>query len=185
MAIERQGAEQRSILTHHLPLGDGTEPLEGVIEIAEAERARFAAFLKIETLDSYSFYYRLKPVSQGRFRLTGGIDARLTQLCVVTLEPVSEHVAEDVELECWPADQIDAQSEEDGEPAADMLPGDPPVPIIEGKIDLGALAAEILANAINLYPRKEGAEFEWKDAGGEADKQQNPFAALANLKLEK
>jgi len=36
---------------------------------------------------------------------------------------------------------------------------DPPDPIINGQIDLGALAAEFLVLNLDLYPRKPGATF--------------------------
>lgn len=186
MALERKSAARQSVLSRKVALGDGAELLDGLIETTEAERARLATFLSIESLDSFAFRYHLAPTSSGRFLLTGKIDARLTQLCIVTLEPVSEHVEEDVALECWPQDQIEGEGEEDSETVPDALPDDPPVPIVEGKIDLGALAAELLASAINPYPRKEGVEFEWedpKDVG--ADKLQSPFAELAKLKMKR
>ena len=55
-------------------------------------------------------------------------------------------------------------------------------PIVDGKIDLGALAAEFFALGLDPYPRKPGVAFEpHEDArGGE----QSPFAALAQPKKQ-
>ena len=36
---------------------------------------------------------------------------------------------------------------------------DAPDPIVDGKIDLGALAAEFMVLGLDPYPRKPGAEF--------------------------
>ena len=54
---------------------------------------------------------------------------------------------------------------------------DPPDPIVDGKVDLGALAAEFLALALDPYPRKPGAEF----AAPEVAEPDSPFAELARL----
>jgi hypothetical protein len=56
---------------------------------------------------------------------------------------------------------------------------DPPDPIIDGRIDLGALAAEFLALGLDPYPRKPGAAFEGAEPEPERD---SPFAALARLR---
>ena len=53
---------------------------------------------------------------------------------------------------------------------------DEPDPIIEGKIDLGALAAEFFALGLDPYPRKPGASFELNAKPEPAD---SPFAVLA------
>jgi uncharacterized metal-binding protein YceD (DUF177 family) len=159
------------------------EPIEDLIDATEAERSHLVPFLGIEALESFSFRYRLVPAAQGRFLLTGKIDAQVTQKCVVTLEPVLTHIDEDVSLECWPANQLEDQDEENANLAPDVLPDDPPVPIVDGRVDLGMLATELLASAIDPYPRKEGVAFDWKDPqGGSNATSASPFAELAKLK---
>jgi hypothetical protein len=97
------------------------------------------------------------------------------------LEPVPEVIREDVSLEFWPEpllDREDFHSEDD-----DILESDPPEPIVNGRVDLGHLAAEIFASAINPYPRKDGVEFDWSDPNAaENEAASRPFAALARLK---
>ena len=56
---------------------------------------------------------------------------------------------------------------------------EPPEQLIDGKLDLGALASEFLLLAIDPYPRKPGAEFSPPKVEDEGD---HPFAALAALK---
>jgi hypothetical protein len=55
---------------------------------------------------------------------------------------------------------------------------DPPEPLPDGFIDLGALAVEFLALALDPFPRKPGAAFDSADS----DETPSPFAALAALK---
>ena len=60
-----------------------------------------------------------------------------------------------------------------------MEAGYPPEPIVDGRLDLGALATEFLILGIDPYPRKPGAVFE---APSSADRDATAFAALAALK---
>ncbi len=56
---------------------------------------------------------------------------------------------------------------------------EPPEPLVDGTVDLGALATEFLILGIDPYPRKAGAQFappKVEDAG------EHPFAALEALK---
>jgi hypothetical protein len=171
------------ILSRIVHLGDGGKALSGRIDASEAECRALARQFGIQSLASLGFDYRLQPIACERFRLTGRIDARLIQLCIVTLEPVPEHVDEDVTLECWPQAQIEADDSDSAvAPVFGDLPDDPPAPIIDGKIDLGALATEILASAINPYPRKDEAEFVWDDPKDAANPASGPFSDLAKWK---
>jgi uncharacterized metal-binding protein YceD (DUF177 family) len=183
MVSEAGTPAKEPVLRHILSLEDRTGPVEGRLDFGEIDRARLAAFLNIQSLDQLSFTYLITPLSEDRFRLTGELSADLIQHCVVTLDPVAERLRETVCLECWPQEQIEALAREVKAIGPEALPEDPPVPILHGRIDLGALVGEIFASAINPYPRKDGVEFDWHDpkvaeAGGSA----KPFAGLAKLK---
>jgi hypothetical protein len=54
---------------------------------------------------------------------------------------------------------------------------DEPDPVIDGKIDLGALAAEFFALGLDPYPRKPGAILDEERTN--SDSIDSPFAALA------
>ncbi len=164
-----------------IALDANTTDLEGRIEAKPSERERLGAFYRINELASLTLDYRFDPLPSGCYRLTGDLRAELTQLCGVTLEPVEEVIRENVSLEFWPEQRI-AREDFHSEPE-DVLESDPPEPIVNGRIDLGHLAAEIFATAINPYPRKQDVAFEWTDpkAAAEADASK-PFAALARLK---
>ena len=59
---------------------------------------------------------------------------------------------------------------------------DPPDPIVDGRIDLGAIALEFLTLSLDLYPRKPGAEFADVQIGEADDAADSPFAALQRFK---
>jgi uncharacterized metal-binding protein YceD (DUF177 family) len=161
---------------------DAGSAREGQIEANAAERAQLAKLYKVEHIAALSFDYRLDPLPSQRWRLTGEVKGELTQLCGVTLEPVVEQIREDVSLEYWPEHLIATADEGQPDPE-ELLESDPPEPLVGGRIDIGALAAEIFASAISPYPRKEGAEFTWSDEkAGQDEAGTKPFAALAKLK---
>ncbi len=140
---------------------------------------------KLEKLANFTFDYRLKPLCRGRFLLNGTLRADVTQLCVATLEPVDDRIREAVSVEFWPENQIEADDMREpaiGDEIAAVLAVDPPEPIIGGRIDLGAFAAEILSAAINPYPRKPDTEFVWHDPKAPDPATSGPFAALAKLR---
>jgi hypothetical protein len=169
------------VLSHKINVTAVDQPVEGRIEFQEPALARLKAFLGAEAVDRLVIDYRLAPLAGNRLALTGKVNARLTQLCIVTREPVEEEIDESLDLQCWPEDQMVELSELDHDASDDSLPEDPPLPIIADRIDIGALAAEIVASAMNPYPRKQGAEFDWQDP--QADPAvSGPFADLAKLK---
>jgi hypothetical protein len=61
---------------------------------------------------------------------------------------------------------------------------DGPEPIVCGRIDLGAVAYETLATALDPYPKREGVSFDWSqgEPNQAQEAQSGPFAALAALK---
>lgn len=96
--------------------------------------------------------------------------ARVTQLCVITLEPFEAEIEERVALHFVPAEKLGDEEELPPE----SLEGPDEIPYQDDVIDLGEALAEQLALALDPYPRKPGAELpsEASDDGA------NPFAAL-------
>lgn len=181
MPIDGDQPAQEPVLSHKIPVAAIEEPVEGRTEFTEPGLSRVKAFLGVESLDRLAIDYRLAPLARGRFSLTGKVEASLAQLCVVTREPVAEAIDEPLDLECWPEEQMGEVPEIDHDASEDAMPDDPPVPIVAGHIDLGALAVEIVASAMNPYPRKDGAAFDWRDPQADAATS-GAFADLAKLK---
>jgi uncharacterized metal-binding protein YceD (DUF177 family) len=113
-------------------------------------------------------------VKQGAdgLHVSGEVSATVGQTCVVTLEPIENEVREPVDLAFAP--DVTAISPEEGGEAEE-----PPEPLVDGTVDLGAIATEFLILGIDPYPRKPGAVFV---APPVAESEEHPFAALAALK---
>lgn len=115
----------------------------------------------------------------GKVHVTGHVSARVTQTCVVTLEPLESDVEEEVDVVFAPLAPDAPQPETViyETPAAGEQ--EPPEPLVDGTVDIGALATEFLVLGIDPHPRKAGAEFAPVTVGNDAAK---PFAALEALK---
>jgi hypothetical protein len=144
------------------------------IEAAPAEREALASFFKLPAIDSFTATLRVEPWGGEGARVTGAVHGALTQICVVSLEPFPATVDEAVDVRFAPQAALDSK------PAAaketfSLADEDEPDPVIDGKIDLGALAAEFFALGLDPYPRKPGATFERRTKSEETD---SPFSAL-------
>jgi uncharacterized metal-binding protein YceD (DUF177 family) len=161
---------------------DIQENVELRIEPTPAELAEIVALLDLVALDGLAFTYRLHRTAGGRVLLTGRLKARVTQTCVVTLEPLESVVDIPVEDEFWPTPQIEELAREATDPDT-TVPLDWPDAIVEGVIDLGPVVYESLATALDPYPKKPGASFQWSQGADDGEGQESgPFAALKRLK---
>jgi uncharacterized metal-binding protein YceD (DUF177 family) len=146
----------------------------------EAERLALAEALEVLSCEAAKVDYTIRAIGGGQCRMSGEVSARLTQACVVTLEPLSTELKEGFEVEFWPPDVVP------GVPSAEVeVSGLRDIePIEHGTMDAGRIVFETLAAAIDPYPRKEGAELEWRDEDGEWSEpgSGNPFAKLKALK---
>jgi uncharacterized metal-binding protein YceD (DUF177 family) len=152
------------------------------IEADEATRAALAEIAGLREIAYVRAAFDLKPRSGGQLHVTGRVQARVGQNCVVTLEPLENDIDEEVDLTFAPSEQIREldEPEDDDDSAAEVT--DAFEPIENGSIDLGRLASDMLYLAIDPYPRKEGAAFEPQVAA--SDPTDHPFAALKSLQLD-
>ena len=175
----------RPELSRTVPVADvGEAPLEVTVVADEGERkalARRFGLIAIESLSGAVTVERTeaRDGSGPVIRVTLGFAAKVTQRCVVSLEPVEAAVSEqglvvefalDLEAGPRPGEEV-VLSLEDVEPP-EPLPGD--------AIDVGELLAQEVALALDPYPRRPGAQ---TAAPVEGDTPRpNPFAALERLK---
>jgi uncharacterized metal-binding protein YceD (DUF177 family) len=153
------------------------------IEADAAMRAAMAEIAGLREISRARASFDLMPRNGGRVRVTGRVQARVGQNCVVTLDPVENDIDEEVDLIFAPVGHIPELAEptdDADEGPTDMT--DAPEPIENGAIDLGRLATDVLYLAIDPYPRKEGALFEHQVTA--ADPEDHPFAALKSLQLD-
>ncbi|MCA3277398.1 MAG: DUF177 domain-containing protein [Roseomonas sp.] len=151
-------------------------PQAGVGEVLEAtplECAALAERFGIQALRHFSARFTRKPYPGGGLLLIGRIRAEAMQLCVVSLEPVTEHLDKPFCLVVLPPEA--APSEDPDGP--DEIETD-----ATGHFDLGEALAEELSLSLNPYPRADGAHLPvgLDDAPEEALR--NPFAKLALLR---
>lgn len=137
-------------------------------------RVGVAALAGLRELPRLSAVFDLSRRGAG-VHVAGRVSARVGQTCVVTLEPIENDVEETVDLEYAPALVESAQIH-----AKDVKTDEePPELLMDGKVDVGAIATEFLLLGIDPYPRKAGAEFAPVKAD---DGSARPFAALEALK---
>jgi uncharacterized metal-binding protein YceD (DUF177 family) len=144
--------------------------LHTAMEAPEPVRADLAKLAGLRELPRLSAVFDLTPRGGG-VHVAGLVSAHLGQTCVVTLEPIESDLTESVDIVFAPVPQAQAKDLK--------LDNEPPERLVDGKIDLAAIATEFLLLGIDPYPRKAGAEFapaKVDDAGP------RPFAALEALK---
>lgn len=145
----------------------------------EAECAQVAAGLELVSCEGIEAEFALRGLGEGRYRLAGKVVARLTQSCVVTLDPVEQVAEGTFDVEFWPPGELPqsgAEEEVEALSAAEIEP------IEHGRIDVGRIVYETLSAAVDPYPRKAGAKFAGEEAGGPLGGESGPFAALKKLK---
>jgi uncharacterized metal-binding protein YceD (DUF177 family) len=139
-----------------------------LVEANGAECKAVAERLGVPEIHSLTCRFELANGPGGRIDATGDLRARLTRVCVVSLDPFETELAERFRV-----DFVEEGTEADEDPeSVDEIP------MPGGVLDLGEAVVEQLALALDPYPRKPGAELpETGTAPAET-----PFAALSALK---
>lgn len=161
---------------------------EVTLVASEAEQVSIAEDCGLAGLMRFEATFMVNKGAGRLLAVQGHISATVTQLCGVSLKPVQEEVEADVALS-YTLEQraASASAADEGEIEVHPDDEDPPEPVIDGKIDFGAVALEHLVLNLNPYPRAPGADFDaksWQDDDEEVSQngKVNPFAALAGLK---
>ena len=141
------------------------------IDAPESARSEIVPLAGVRELPRLSAVFDLSRRGAG-VRVTGQVSARVGQTCVVTLEPIENGLEEQVDLMFSSASTGPSQTDTKDD-------DEPPEPLVDGKLDLGAIATEFLLLGIDPYPRKAGVEFAPVIAD---DVSAKPFAALEALK---
>ncbi|MEE8320593.1 MAG: DUF177 domain-containing protein [Gammaproteobacteria bacterium] len=157
--------------------------VSGSLEVSAQDCTAIAKVLDLLSLNSMRMDFNLQRSGRGRFKLNAHLLADVTQSCVLTLEPIESKVDEEFSIEFWPPEDVE-QLESEAEEAGMDVPLDGPEPILEERIDVGQMAYEHFAAALDPYPRKPDSSFDWKDpqAGPDSEDINKPFAELARLK---
>jgi uncharacterized metal-binding protein YceD (DUF177 family) len=159
-----------------VPLVITDVPEEGKhVDLVADERARTAIAKLAGLRDVSRLAADFDIALRGRdgLRIVGRVSGTVGQTCVVTLEPVDNEIEEDIDL-------VFASSAVPVAREGGIAAQDGPEPLIDGTVDLGAIATEFVLLALDPYPRKPGAVFEAPSPA--RDDETHPFAALAALK---
>lgn len=158
------------------------------IEADDRERKALAELWDILGVQSLSADLKVRRWKKDGVKVFGSVHADVTQACVVTLDPVEEAIDEEVDEIFVPEGSSLARvpANDQGEILIDAEGPDLPESFTGDTIDVGAVVAEIVAMALDPYPRKPGVEFEDHVEGSAADDgKPSPFAVLQKLKIEK
>ena len=140
----------------------------------EATRNALGPAAGVDRLARFEAVFDVMRHGRDGLHVVGTVSATIGQTCVVTLEPMETELEERVDLTFLPGHEADGRHEVEGR--------EPPESLIDGIVDLGAIATEFLLLGIDPYPRKPGAVF---DSPPTDDPASHPFAALAALKTGK
>ena len=146
----------------------GPHGLDLTVEANPAECSALAVRMNLPAVLAVSCAFHL--IRQGRdvVLARGVLRARVTQTCVISLEPFDADVQEIFQIRFVPP----------GEESDDIDPeADDEIPFEGNHIDLGEAAAEQLGLALDPYPRMPGVEM----PEVEEDPEPHPFAALRRL----
>tara|TARA_R100001129_G_scaffold152033_6_gene114429 strand:- start:15773 stop:16330 length:558 start_codon:yes stop_codon:yes gene_type:complete len=155
-------------------------PITVNFEADEAERKQIANVWDVPAVESFSGEASVSRWKRDGVRVKGEVNVRIVQECVVTLEPLVQDISEHFEALFVPENsRLARQDMTDGELVVDPEGADMPETFTGDSIDLGAVAAEFAALAIDPYPRKEGVEFEgFIESDPAEDEKESPFAVL-------
>lgn len=143
----------------------------------EATRKQLANAAGVVSIPALKLLLEVRPVGADDAEVVGKLEGVVRQRCVVSLEEFDNPIAENFSVD-FSSDVQSEASNDDEEEVEDL-----PDPIVDGKIDLGALATEFLILSVDPYPRKPGVEFEGPAAEEAApEPKRSPFEQLSGLK---
>jgi uncharacterized metal-binding protein YceD (DUF177 family) len=156
------------------------------VEASESQRKALAEAYKLVAVSGLAATATVTPGRRGSLVAEGRVTADIVQSCVVSLEPVAQHIDESFSVRFVPADSPEAVLPKPGsEVVVDPTQPDPPE-VMEGSgIDVGGLVEEVFALAIDPYPRAPGAALPADPVAPPQERETSPFAVLAKAPLGK
>jgi hypothetical protein len=148
--------------------------LDLTISADSATRQALAVADGLAGIESLEADFHVARRGLAEFNVSGSLHARITQVCVLSLEPFDTDLVEEIDVDFAPPAALAGTIF--GPRAAER---DPPDQIIDGTIDVGALAAEFLALGLDPYPKRPGVKF--VPITVPEDKDERPFAVLKKL----
>jgi uncharacterized metal-binding protein YceD (DUF177 family) len=154
-------------------IGDDARTLE--IDADAEERAALAKRFDLIGIEKLTGRFTIRRDAAG-IVAEGRVEAAVTQACSITGDPLPATVDEPVALRFVAEEDAGQDEVELGDSDIDVIPYE------GGTIDLGEVAAETMALALDPFPRGPNAEAVLKEAGVLSEEQAGPFGVLAALK---
>lgn len=152
------------------------------------ECAALAQRFDLVALDALKATVRLRRISSGRLvRLEGALTAEAVQNCVVTLEPVAQHMEESFTIVFEPR----VEDAGGGDVVVISAEQETPEPLAGDSLDIGECVAQHLFLALNPYLRSEAAQAEAAALAREDGNhpslgpEENPFRVLRALQTRR
>jgi hypothetical protein len=147
------------------------------IDADQKQRDALAAWHHLVSVERFRAKLLVAPWKRHGVKVTGTVEAEITQECVVTLEPIQSSIREDVDGLFLPEDSKLGRLGFDGggEILLDAEGPDSPETFVGDTIDVGALAEEFFGLAIDPYPRKPGAALPVASDAGVASEPDGPL----------
>jgi len=150
------------------------------IEPDAAARTALATELGVQNVKKIRFSGRLSPLGKRDWQLDATLGASIQQSCVVTLDPMTTRIDDDItrlyvtEFEIPEGDEVEMPEDDSVEPLPETL-------------DLADVMIEALTLSIPAYPRKDGVAtgtsvFTEPGKAAMTDEDARPFAGLAALR---
>jgi uncharacterized metal-binding protein YceD (DUF177 family) len=163
-------------------------PVEVTIKANADECAGLATLWSVLEVRALSATFQVLRWKRDGVRIRGRVTADIVQACVVTLDPVAAHIEEPVEVIFVPEGSKLARlpvSSETGEMLLDPDGPDAPEIFTGDTIDVGEVAAEHVALAIDPYPRRADVAFSGHiESTDTNDRKPSPFAVLKDWKKD-
>ena len=155
-------------------------PQKGLPVTIEADARQREALAKthgLVSVEKLRAELLVAPWKRNGVKVSGRVEADITQECVVTLDPLKASIDEAVEGLFLPEDSKLGRLgfEDGGEIHIDAEGPDSPEIFTGETIDVGALAEEFFGLGIDPYPRKPGATVAAEGAGDVASRPEGPL----------
>ena len=157
------------------------------IEASEEQREELARVHDLVSVGRFRADLLATAWKRNGVKVEGKVEADIVQACVVTLEPIESHIEEDVSAVFLPEDSKLGREGfgTGGEIMIDVDGPDAPETFAGTTIDVGSLAEEFFALAIEPYPRKPGMQVKPTRAETQDDEDPDGFRAKLRSLLPK
>lgn len=201
--VPSQGAPGQGAPAFSRPLDVDDVPDDGLAMTIEADAAECLAIaeqIDLPAVGALAAKCRVTRLYGGRVQVEGTLHARITQVCVVSLEPFESEISPPIAMTFAPVKPALSERHARQRTGRDVLrraaemekapppvivsegEADPPDPIVDGRIDLGVVAVEFLTLALDFYPKKPGVHFNDVLIGETDEPKPSAFSALERFK---